>query len=177
MFVGEAPGATENATGRPFVGRSGELLDRVLNRVGILRENTYITNVLKCRPPQNRDPLVEEKGKCVPFLHAQIKLIQPKVLVALGKQALQALSGREDYSIKAAVRKQGEFYDNRQTGVLVPIVACFHPSYVLRRAQEGKRWSLMSFIECLEKVKEWSINPPDPPRNSEFGDLFAGFLP
>jgi uracil-DNA glycosylase family 4 len=91
MFIGEAPGAEEDRTGRPFVGRAGQLLNKLLSHIKVRREDVFITNILKCRPPNNRDPLPNEVEECLPYLHRQIELIQPKIIVALGRIAAQNL--------------------------------------------------------------------------------------
>ncbi len=91
MFIGEAPGAEEDRTGRPFVGRAGQLLNKLLSHIKIEREDVFITNILKCRPPSNRDPLPNEVEECLPYLNKQIELIQPKIIVALGRIAAQNL--------------------------------------------------------------------------------------
>lgn len=129
MFVGEGPGAQEDAQGLPFVGRSGQLLDRlVLEELGLTRDRVYIANVVKCRPPQNRDPLPEEIAACRPYLESQLELIAPKVVVTLGKFAGQLLLG----SSEGITRLRGRTYPYG-AAVLVPTV---HPAYVLRGGAE-----------------------------------------
>jgi len=91
MIVGEAPGFNEDMQGKPFVGAAGKLLDRLLERIGLSRESVYITNVLKCRPPQNRDPMPEEADACLPFLREQYRLLQPKAVLILGRHALERM--------------------------------------------------------------------------------------
>ena len=129
MFVGEGPGAEEDRQGLPFVGRSGQLLDRLLlEEMGLTRDRVYIANVVKCRPPDNRDPLPAEIDACRPFLDAQLELIAPKVVVTLGKFAGQLL-----LKSKVGITKlRGHSYPFA-TGVLVPTV---HPAYVLRGGGE-----------------------------------------
>ena len=125
MFIGEGPGAQEDAQGLPFVGRSGQLLDRlVAEEMGLTRDRVYIANVVKCRPPNNRDPLPDEIEACRPYLEAQLELIAPKVIVTLGKFAGQLLLRSKE----AITRLRGHSYPFA-TGVLVPTV---HPAYVLR---------------------------------------------
>ena len=149
MFVGEAPGADEDRQGEPFVGRAGQRLDRWLSALQLTRENVYIANVLKCRPPGNRDPRPEEVDRCAPFLQAQIRAIAPRVLVALGRYAGMLLSRREDLSLRA-MRQANLFYespakgqgehsqgDHNETGaVRIPLIVTYHPAYVLRQAGE-----------------------------------------
>lgn len=129
MFVGEGPGAQEDEQGLPFVGRSGQLLDRlVLEELGLTRDRVYIANVVKCRPPGNRDPLPAEITACRPYLEGQIELIRPKVVVTLGKFAGQLLLG----STEGITKLRGRSYPFG-SAVLVPTV---HPAYVLRGGAE-----------------------------------------
>jgi DNA polymerase len=129
MFIGEGPGAEEDKQGLPFVGRSGKLLDQLLyEEMGLTRDRVYIANVVKCRPPNNRDPLPAEIEACRPFLETQLELIAPKVVVTLGKFAGQLLL----QSKEGITRLRGRSYPFA-TGVLVPTV---HPAYVLRGGGE-----------------------------------------
>jgi DNA polymerase len=129
MFVGEGPGAEEDKQGLPFVGRSGRLLDQlVLEEMGLARDQVYIANVVKCRPPNNRDPLPDEIASCRPFLEAQIEVVAPKVVVSLGKFAGQLLLGSKE----GITRLRGRTYPYG-AAVLVPTV---HPAYVLRGGGE-----------------------------------------
>jgi DNA polymerase len=137
VFVGEAPGADEDRQGEPFVGRAGAKLTAWIAALGMTRDDVYIANVLKCRPPGNRDPKPEEVDKCSLFLRAQIRAITPRVLVALGKHAGMLLSGREEMTLKA-MRGANMTYDvDDGAGGMrrIPIVVTYHPAYVLR--QEG----------------------------------------
>jgi uracil-DNA glycosylase family 4 len=124
VVVGEAPGREEDRTGLPFVGPAGKLLDLLLLSVGFDRESVYICNVLKCRPPNNRDPLADEVKTCAPYLHAQLDAIQPRVLLAVGKFAAQMLSGSET----TIGRLRGRVHEYRG----IPVVATYHPAYLLR---------------------------------------------
>ncbi len=137
MFVGEAPGADEDRLGEPFVGRAGQRLDAWTAALGLRREDVYIANVLKCRPPGNRDPAPEEVDRCAPFLQAQIRAIEPKVIVALGRHAGMLLSRREDLTLRA-MRGGSLVYD--ATGPkeapgsrTIPLVVTYHPAFVLRK--------------------------------------------
>ncbi len=134
LFVGEAPGYHEDQQGRPFVGKAGELLTAMIERgMHLRREDVYIANVLKCRPPENRNPAPDEVERCRPFLLAQIELIRPKVVCALGGQALRALTGHEG-GISRARGRPVPFGD----AVLVPT---FHPAYLLRNpAAKREAW-------------------------------------
>ncbi|MDK9700415.1 MAG: uracil-DNA glycosylase [bacterium] len=124
MFIGEAPGADEDAQGIPFVGRAGKLLTEMLTTSGFIRDKIYIANVLKCRPPGNRDPLPSEVAECEGYLHRQIELLQPKLLVALGRIAATTLLRKQ---LSMAVFKQSEhsYHD-------VPLLVTYHPAYILR---------------------------------------------
>jgi len=124
MFVGEAPGRDEDAQGRPFVGRSGQLLTKMIEGMGLKREDVFIANVLKCRPPDNRDPAAEEVEQCRPYLLRQIDHIQPKVICALGRHALRALTGYNGAISKVRGRPM-----NFQDRIVIPT---FHPAYLLR---------------------------------------------
>lgn len=124
VLVGEAPGATEDATGRPFVGQAGRLLDSILEAIELRREDVYITNIVKCRPPQNRKPLPDEIAACLPYLHRQLELIRPKVIVALGGTAGEALLN---------VRKSlGELRGKVHAYGGIPLIVTYHPAALLR---------------------------------------------
>jgi uracil-DNA glycosylase len=132
LFVGEGPGAEEDKRGLPFVGRAGELLTRMIERgMGIPRAQVYICNIVKCRPPQNREPLPNEIAACRPFLDEQIDAVAPKVIVALGRPATSLLLGR-DVSI---TRVRGVWHDYRGT----PLMPTFHPAFILRQYTEENR--------------------------------------
>jgi DNA polymerase len=139
MLIGEAPGAEEDARGEPFVGQAGKLLDNMLAALGMnRRENVYIANVLKCRPPANRTPVPVEVDACRPYLERQIALIRPQLIVALGKSAASLLLGT-DASI-ASLR--GRVHRVRD----VPLVVTYHPAYLLRSLQEkAKAWEDLLF--------------------------------
>ena len=135
LIVGEAPGAEEDRQGEPFVGRAGQLLDAMLAGVRQSRATAYIANVLKCRPPANRDPSAEESTLCAPYLQRQIELIQPRVIVAVGRIAAQRLLG-EDLPL-ARMRGRVHYYGSRR----IPLVVTYHPAYLLRRPSEkSKSW-------------------------------------
>jgi DNA polymerase len=133
MFVGEAPGADEDAHGEPFVGRAGQLLNAMLFAIGLKREEVYIGNVLKCRPPGNRDPQPGEVAQCEPYLVRQIELIRPKLIVALGRHAAHSLLKTE--LPLARLRGQRLSYHG------IPLVVTYHPAYLLRSpAEKRKAW-------------------------------------
>jgi DNA polymerase len=143
MFVGEAPGADEDRTGRPFVGRAGQLLTKMIEAIGMKREEVYIANVIKSRPPGNRDPEKDELEACSPFLFRQIAAIRPKLIVTLGNPATQALLGTRT----GISRMRGEFQDYpRIAGIKV--LPTFHPAYLLRSPDKKREaW------EDLKKVR------------------------
>lgn len=140
LFVGEGPGAEEDLKGEPFVGQAGKLLDNMLASITLRRtENVYIANVVKCRPPGNRNPEPSEAASCAPYLDRQIELIAPKLIVALGKIAALRLLGR-DASI-ASLRGQVHDYQGR------PFIVTYHPAYLLRNlADKAKAWEDLCFI-------------------------------
>jgi uracil-DNA glycosylase family 4 len=139
MFIGEAPGAEEDLQGRPFVGAAGQLLNNMLSKLDLPREEVYITNVVKSRPPENRDPEPDEIAACLPFLKMQIAAIQPKVIVTLGKIATQALLGTKEPITK--MRGQWQRYDHLR------VMPTFHPSYLLRFPKERhKTWEDMQQV-------------------------------
>ena len=142
MFVGEAPGADEDMQGEPFVGRAGQLLTKIIEAMGYTRKDVYIANVLKCRPPGNRNPEPDEVASCQPFLFRQIEAIQPKVMVALGTFAAQALLNTKD----PIGRLRGRAWPCRGR-LLVPT---FHPAFLLR-SPERKRdtWDDMKLVMSI----------------------------
>ena len=134
MIVGEAPGAEEDRQGEPFVGRAGKLLDQMLFAIGESRESVFIANILKCRPPNNRDPKHDEAAACREYLDRQIELVQPKIILAVGRIAAQNLLGSDE----PVGRMRGRAYDLDGT----PLVVTYHPAYLLRSpSQKQKSWS------------------------------------
>lgn len=124
VLIGEGPGATEDATGRPFVGQAGQLLESILDAIEVPRSSVYITNIVKCRPPQNRKPLPDEIAACIPYLHRQLELLQPKVILAMGGTAGEAMLG---------VRKSlGDLRGKVHTYNGIPLVVTYHPAALLR---------------------------------------------
>ncbi len=134
LIIGEAPGAEEDRRGEPFVGRAGQLLDQMLFAIGQSREKVFIANILKCRPPDNRDPKPGEAAACRDYLERQIELIQPKIILAVGKIAAQNLLGTDD----PVGRMRGRQHDLGG----IPLVVTYHPAYLLRSpTQKYKSWS------------------------------------
>jgi len=133
MFVGEGPGALEDNSGRPFVGRSGELLDRIIQNVlQMQRKDVYIANIVKCRPPLNRNPSEEEALKCKPFLMKQIEIIKPKIIIALGSISYGYLTGDRDAKISKVRGEMISFGSSK-------LMPTFHPSYLLRNPSAKKK--------------------------------------
>jgi uracil-DNA glycosylase len=142
MFVGEAPGADEDIQGEPFVGRAGQLLTKIIEAIGMKREDVYIANVIKCRPPGNRNPEPDEVDRCEPFLFRQIDAIKPKVIVALGKFAAQSLLRTTD----PITRIRGREYKYRNA-ILMPT---YHPAYLLRNpASKREVWEDMKRVRAI----------------------------
>jgi DNA polymerase len=137
MFIGEAPGADEDTQGRPFVGRAGQLLDRVIEACGLKRSDVFIGNILKCRPPENRDPRPEEIISCLPYLQQQIEIIEPEVIVALGAHAARTLLNTN----KPIGQLRGHFHEY-YAGIGRPpikLMATYHTAYLLRNYSPENR--------------------------------------
>ena len=150
LFVGEGPGENEDLQGEPFVGKAGQLLDKYLQVIGLSREtNVYIANIVKCRPPQNRDPQEDEQELCIEWLRAQTRLIKPKIIVCLGRIAAQKLIS-PDFKV---TRQHGEFI---QKGNIL-FMGTFHPAALLRNPL-NKPDALSDFQALRDKIKELSIN-------------------
>jgi uracil-DNA glycosylase family 4 len=140
LVVGEAPGAEEDRRGEPFVGRAGQLLNSMLRAVGLTREQVYIANVLKCRPPGNRDPSLREAAECLPYLEQQIALLKPKIMLAVGRIAAQNLL-QTDKTL-GSLRRQVHRFGISQ----VPLIVTYHPAYLLRTpADKRKSWEDLKF--------------------------------
>jgi uracil-DNA glycosylase len=141
LFVGEAPGEEEDRQGRPFVGRAGKLLDQMIERIGVKRTDVFICNVLKCRPPNNRDPEAAEAESCKPYLVAQIDLIRPRVICTLGKHAYNTLLGVDERITKV----RGRFTQHKG----VTLLPTYHPSFLLRNQS-----AIKDAYEDMEKLKD-----------------------
>ncbi len=155
-FVGEAPGADEDQQGEPFVGRAGQLLTRIIEAMKLTREQVYICNIIKCRPPANRNPEPDEIAACEPFLVAQLQAIQPKLICALGTFAAQTLLRTKEPISKL----RGRFHDYHG----IPVLPTFHPAYLLRNPHEKKTvWEDMKLLqreyEKLTKAQHIASNP------------------
>src|ERR1700741_2957051 len=148
MFVGEGPGADEDQQGLPFVGRAGQLLNNMIGAMGLKREDVYIANVVKCRPPGNRTPERDECETCSPFLMRQIAVIKPRVIVALGAVAARTLTGVQETMIKM----RGKWWDFRGTKLAVT----YHPAYLLPEpSQKGEAWKALQIV-----MKDLGLKPP-----------------
>jgi len=149
MIVGEAPGADEDRQGEPFVGRAGQLLNEMLRAIGLRREAVYIANILKCRPPRNRDPLPEEVACCKPYLRRQIALLQPAMILAVGRVAAQNLLDKE-LSLGAMRGREFSFEDSG-----IPVVVSYHPAYLLRSPREKpKAWDDLKRARAIYEARQ-----------------------
>lgn len=151
LFVGEGPGQQEDLQGEPFVGAAGKFLDDMLSIIGLSRQNCYIANIVKCRPPHNRDPLPKEQDACMPWLRMQTKLLRPKIIVCLGRIAAMKLI-REDFKI---TREHGQWTEKGG----IQFTALYHPSALLR--DEGKR---PETFRDLKKLRETVLACTDDPQ-------------
>lgn len=142
MFIGEGPGADEDAQGIPFVGKAGKLMDQAFKGIGINREDVYIANIVKCRPPMNRNPEQDEVNACLDYLRSQVMIVKPEIIVLLGSVALKAILGKE-YSITAA---RGKWIEKKG----IKYMPTFHPAALLR--DETKK---ISFWKDLKEVKRY----------------------
>ncbi|MGD9152709.1 MAG: uracil-DNA glycosylase [Gammaproteobacteria bacterium] len=143
LVIGEAPGANEDRQGEPFVGRAGMLLNAMLHAIGLDRKDIYIANILKCRPPNNRDPLPREVGLCTPYLKKQIELIKPKLIVTVGRIAAQFLLNTDE----SMGRLRGKVFEYEG----IPVIATYHPAYLLR-SPRGKAKSYQDFLRVKESL-------------------------
>lgn len=141
MFIGEAPGFHEDKQGEPFVGRAGQLLNAMLDAIGLDRQSVYIANILKCRPPENRDPSPEEVNLCTPFLEKQIALVKPKLLVALGRIAAHYLLNTK--TSLTQLREKNHTYAN------TPLIVTYHPAYLLRSPSDKRK-----AFQDLQRVRQ-----------------------
>lgn len=160
MFVGEGPGADEDAQGRPFVGRAGQLLDKIIVAMGLRREDVYIGNILKCRPPGNRDPRADEIINCLPYLQRQIEIINPEIIIALGAHAAKTLLN----TTKSIGQLRGQFHEY-YAGLGKPpvkLMATYHPAYLLRNYSQENRKRVW---EDMKKVlAELDLPIPEHPK-------------
>ena len=154
MFIGEGPGQTEDETGQPFVGRAGQLLDKMIVAMGFSRESVYIANVVKCRPPGNRTPQIEEVSACRSYLLRQVAWIRPRAIVTLGGPATKLILDTKE----GITRIRGRWDAFREVDPAIPVMPTFHPAYLLRnytKDTRGKVWS--DLVAVLEKL---GLEPP-----------------
>ncbi len=145
IFIGEAPGREEDIQGRPFVGDAGKLLTRLIEKMGLTRKDVYIANIVKCRPPMNRDPEADEIETCRGFLERQIEIIKPQVIMSLGRIAVQTLTGNTKARITAM---RGKFVDYKG----IPLMPTFHPAYLIRNPRD--KWLTWDDAQkVVEKIK------------------------
>jgi DNA polymerase len=156
-FVGEAPGADEDAQGRPFVGKAGKLLDKIIAAMGLNREEVFIGNILKCRPPENRDPRPEEIVKCLPYLQQQLEVLKPEIIVALGAHAAKTLLDTN----KSIGQLRGKLHDYYPGEMAKPIklMATYHPAYLLRNYSDASRRAVWEDMQ--EVLKELGLPIPE----------------
>ncbi|MDP1949881.1 MAG: uracil-DNA glycosylase [Nitrosomonas sp.] len=149
LYIGEGPGAREDATGEPFVGQAGKLLDNMLMAIGLQRgHHVYIANIVKCRPPNNRNPDSTEVRQCEPYLARQIELVKPKVIIALGKVAAQSLLGLNDNI--SSLRGKLHTYSG------IPLIVTYHPAYLLRSLPDkAKAWEDLCFAKATMQSLAW----------------------
>jgi uracil-DNA glycosylase len=155
VFVGEAPGRDEDLQGIPFVGKAGELLTSMIGRMGLSRDDVYICNVLKCRPPNNRNPLPDEIESCTPYLLRQLEVIRPEVIIALGTFAAQTLLATKE----PISRLRGRFHEYQG----IPLMPTFHPSFLLRNGPE-MRW--LVWEDMVQVMKLLGMTVPDVKKKS-----------
>ncbi len=145
LFVGEGPGETEDQFGRPFIGKAGQLLDKIIQKMGMTREGVFISNVVKCRPPNNREPLKDEVDACLPFLQRQIDVLRPKVIVCLGKVALNNMLGTSH----SMGRIRGQILSFNG----IPLLPTYHPAFILHKRDKEEiskaKWEVW---EDMQKV-------------------------
>lgn len=146
MIIGEAPGADEDRQGEPFVGKAGQLLNEMLRAVGLSRQQVYIANILKCRPPNNRNPNAEEVASCLDFLRQQVALVRPQLILAVGRIAAQSLLNDD----QPVGRLRGRTHHFDAQGTAVPVIVTYHPAYLLRNpGQKRKAWEDLCLARSL----------------------------
>ena len=156
MLIGEAPGYNEDMQGKPFVGKAGQLLDKIFASVGFTRKDIYICNTIKCRPPENRNPLPEEKEACWEYLKAQIDIIQPKIILLCGNIAVQSILG----NVGGITRIRGKWFNGNENVHYAKLMPIFHPSYLLRndsREKGSPKWLMWQDIQEIRRVYD-SLN-------------------
>ena len=152
MLIGEAPGYYEDQKGEPFVGKAGQLLDKIFESVGLSREkDVYICNTIKCRPPENRDPLPEEKEACREYLDAQIEILKPRIILLCGRVAVNSILG----TTQGITKIRGKWFNGSEIVHGAKLMSIFHPSYLLRndtREKGGPKWLMWQDIQEIKRV-------------------------
>lgn len=158
MFIGEAPGREEDMQARPFVGDAGQLLTKLIEKMGYRREDVYIANIVKCRPPQNRDPEADEMVSCFPFLNEQIRIIRPKIIVSLGKIATYNLMKPQSPITKFSImRERGKWFEYQG----VPVMPTFHPAYLMRNPKD--KWlTWEDALAVLARLRDLQTGEQEP---------------
>jgi len=152
MFIGEAPGRNEDIQGKPFVGSAGKLLDYLLNKINLKREDVYITNVVKCRPPNNRTPLKEEIDACIPYLKEEIEMIRPEIIVTLGRTSGAALSEIFGQRWEGIEKERGTIKEFEYNNMKVKMISTYHPAAALYRPEIKSKLE-----EDFEKISKISL--------------------
>ncbi len=158
VFVGEAPGEDEDRQGRPFVGRAGKLLDKIIAAMGLSRKDVFICNILKCRPPGNRDPLGGEIAECLPLLQEQLRIIRPEIIVALGAHAARTLL--ESKETIGRLRGKIHEYHPGDTAEPIKLVATYHPAYLLRSYSPENRRKVWDDMKVVMEQVGLEVPPP-----------------
>lgn len=159
MLIGEAPGYNEDMQGKPFVGKAGQLLDRIFASVGFSRKDIYICNTIKCRPPENRNPLPEEKEACWEYLKAQIDIIQPKIILLCGNVAVQSILP----NIGGITKIRGRWFEGGEVVHGAKLMPIFHPSYLLRndsREKGSPKWLMWQDIQEIKREYDKLVVAP-----------------
>ncbi len=159
MFIGEAPGRDEDIQGRPFVGQAGQILTSLINNMGkekgfnFQRDDVFIANIVKCRPPENRDPQPDEIASCIKFLNKQVEVIAPKIIISLGRISTHTLMGLKTPLNKFSISEaRGKFFDYKINGMTIPVMPTFHPAYFLRNPKD-KHLTWSDALVVLEKLR------------------------
>jgi len=163
MLIGEAPGRMEDLEGRPFVGAAGKLLTKLLSDIGLSREEVYITNLIKCRPPQNRDPLPDEIEACSPYLDRQIRLLMPKIIVTLGRHSTKYILSKCGMRVSSIGQVRGKVFLMKLNNSLIKVIPTYHPAVALYNPkmkiflEEDFRRIIKKEIDNLSKSKAVTI--------------------
>jgi len=154
MFIGEAPGYHEDVKGQPFVGAAGKLLDELLSGIGLSRKEVFIGNVLKCRPPKNRDPLMKEIKTCTPYLDQQINIVKPKIIVTLGRHSTGYIFSKVGLKSEGITKLRGKVYEIKLFGSQISLIPMYHPAAVLYNVayKEGLERDFQLLKSKLEKL-------------------------